>query len=106
MAGRVCFVGKQDHTFSTPGKTIWNGERGNNGITVVEDDVWIGTATIIMSGITIGKGSIVAAGSVVTKDIPACEIWGGVPAKKIRNRFKTEEQIKKHLIAINNMKNI
>ena len=106
MAGRVCFVGKQDHTFSTPGKTIWNGERGNNGITVVEDDVWIGTAAIIMSGITIGNGSIVAAGSVVTKDIPACEIWGGVPAKKIRNRFRTEEQIKKHLIAINNIKNI
>lgn len=97
MAGRVCFVGKQDHTFSTPGKTIWNGERGNNGITVVEDDVWIGTATIIMSGITIGKGSIVAAGSVVTKDIPACEIWGGIPAKKIRNRFKNEEDKLMHL---------
>ena len=49
---------------------------------------------------------MIGAGSIVTKDIPACEIWGGVPAKKIRNRFKTEEQIKKHLIAINDMKNI
>ena len=50
-----------------------------------------------MSGITIGKGSIVAAGSVVTKDIPACEIWGGIPAKKIRNRFKNEEDKLMHL---------
>lgn len=97
MASRVCFVGHQDHTFSTPGKTIWSGERGDNGITIVEDDVWIGTAAIIMSGVTIGKGSIVAAGAVVTKDIPSCEIWGGVPAKKICNRFETEEEKKYHL---------
>ena len=67
MAGRVCFVGRQDHTFSIPGKTIWSGERGDNGITIIEDDVWIGTAAIIMSGVTIGRGSIVAAGSVVRK---------------------------------------
>lgn len=53
-----------------------------------------------MSGITIGKGSIVAAGSVVTKDIPPCEIWGGIPAKKIRNRFNTEEEKKYHLSKI------
>ena len=97
MAGRVCFVGRQDHTFSTPGKTIWSGERGDNGITIIEDDVWIGTAAIIMSGVTIGKGSIVAAGSVVTKDIPPCEIWGGVPAKRIRDRFEKEEEREYHL---------
>ena len=41
-----------------------------------------------MSGITIGKGSIVAAGSVVTKDIPACEIWGGIPAKRFVTDLK------------------
>lgn len=97
MAGRVCFVGRQDHTFDLPGRTIWQGERGKNGITVVEDDVWIGTASIIMSGVRIGTGSIVAAGSVVTKDIPPCEIWGGVPAKKIRNRFHLNKEKEKHL---------
>lgn len=101
MAGRVCFVGKQDHTFSTPGRTIWEGERGDNGTTVVEDDVWIGTAAIIMSGITIGRGSIIAAGSVVTKDIPPCEIWGGVPARKIRDRFVSVEDKEKHLLLLN-----
>ena len=42
------------------------------------------------------KGSIIAAGSVVTKDIPSCEIWGGVPAKKIKNRFNTEKE-KEHI---------
>ena len=76
MAGKVSFVGKHDHTFNIPGKTIWQGERGDNGITIVENDVWIGTGSIIISGVKIGKGSIVAAGSIVTKDIPSCEIWG------------------------------
>ena len=84
-----------------PGKTIWSGERGDNGITIIEDDVWIGTAAIIMSGVTIGRGSIVAAGSVVTKDIPSCEIWGGVPARKIRDRFETEEEKKYHICHAN-----
>ena len=86
---------------SIPGKTIWSGERGDNGITIIEDDVWIGTAAIIMSGVTIGRGSIVAAGSVVTKDIPSCEIWGGVPARKIRDRFETEEEKKYHICHAN-----
>lgn len=97
MAGQVSFVGKHDHTFNIPGKTIWQGERGDNGITIIEDDVWIGTGSIIMSGVTIGKGSIVAAGSIVTKDIPPCEIWGGNPAKKIKDRFDTLEDKQYHL---------
>ena len=97
MAGNVQFVGKHDHTFSMPGVTIWNGERGDNGVTIVEDDVWIGTASIIISGTTIGKGSIVAAGSVVTCDIPPCEIWAGIPAKKIKDRFDSEADKRKHL---------
>ena len=39
-----------------------------------------------MSGVTIGRGAVVAAGAVVTKDIPPYEVWGGVPAKKIKDR--------------------
>lgn len=97
MAGNVQFVGKHDHTFSVPGVTIWDGERGDNGITVVEDDVWIGTSSIVISGVTIGKGSIVAAGSVVTCNIPPCEIWAGIPAKKIKDRFDSEADKRKHL---------
>lgn len=47
---------------------------------------WIGTGAIVLQGVTIGDGAVVAAGAVVTKDIPAYEIWGGVPAKFIRKR--------------------
>jgi maltose O-acetyltransferase len=53
---------------------------------IIEDDVWIGTRVIILPGVRIGKGSIVAAGSVVTKDIPKYSIVGGVPAKTIKTR--------------------
>jgi len=55
--------------------------------TVIEADAWIGFGTIVMQGIRVGRGSVVAAGSVVTKDVPPYEIWGGVPARKIRDRF-------------------
>ena len=48
MAGNVQFVGRHDHSFSTPGVTIWDGERGENGTTVVEDDVWLGASVIVI----------------------------------------------------------
>jgi acetyltransferase-like isoleucine patch superfamily enzyme len=51
------------------------------------DDVWIGYGSTILSGVTIGQGSIVAACSVVTNDIPPYTIYGGNPAKFIKNRF-------------------
>lgn len=47
---------------------------------------WIGTGATVLQGINIGDGAIVAAGAVVTKDIPSYEVWGGVPAKFIRKR--------------------
>lgn len=96
VGGGVHFVGRRDHAFEEPGKTIWSGERGNNGVIEVGDDVWIGSAAVILSGVRIGKGAIIAAGSVLTHDVPPCEIWGGNPARKIRDRF-TEEDTKKHL---------
>ena len=52
----------------------------------VGDYVWIGTGTIVLQGVTIGEGSVIADGAVVTKDIPPYEVWGGVPAKHIRMR--------------------
>ncbi len=97
MAGRVCFVGKHDHTFDIPGQLIWDGERGDNGTTIVEDDVWIGHRVTIVGPVKIGAGSIIAAGAVVVSDVPSCEIWGGVPAKKIADRFLEESDKNKHL---------
>lgn len=46
--------------------------------------VWIGANAVILRGVSIGDGAIVVAGAVVKHDIPAHEIWGGIPAKKIK----------------------
>jgi virginiamycin A acetyltransferase len=58
------------------------------GPIIIGDDVWIGCNSIILSGIKIGQGAIVAAGSVVTKDVPPYAIVGGSPAQIIRYRFE------------------
>jgi acetyltransferase-like isoleucine patch superfamily enzyme len=55
--------------------------------TIIGNDVWIGRRAIIISGINIGNGSVVAAGAVVTKDVPAYSIVAGVPARVIKYRF-------------------
>ena len=55
------------------------------GSIIVEDDVWIGAGVIIVQGVTIHRGAIIAAGSVVTKDVETNTIVGGVPAKFIKN---------------------
>jgi len=62
----------------------------SNGPIVVDDEVWIGTDARIFSGVRIGKAAIVAAGSIVTKDVPPYAIVGGNPAKLIRYRFPEE----------------
>ncbi len=54
---------------------------------IIGSDVWIGARVIVMDGVTIGHGAVVAAGAVVTKDVPPYAIVGGVPAKVIRYRF-------------------
>jgi acetyltransferase-like isoleucine patch superfamily enzyme len=53
----------------------------------IEDDVWLGADVIVLKGVTIGSGAIVAAGAVVNKSIPANQIWGGVPCKFIKERI-------------------
>lgn len=50
---------------------------------IIEDDVWVGANVIILGNVTIGKGSIIGAGSVVTKNIPSNEVWAGNPARFI-----------------------
>ena len=60
---------------------------------VVEDDVWLAARVTVLPGVTIGKGSVVAAGAVVTKDVPPFTLVGGVPAKVIRS-LEVEENSK------------
>ncbi len=55
---------------------------------IIEDDVWIGARAIILPGVTIGKGSIVGAAAVVTKDVEPYSVVGGIPAKLIKKRVE------------------
>ncbi len=59
----------------------------NKGDTVIGNDVWIGYEAIVMQGVKIGDGAVIGTRAVVTKDVPAYTIVGGVPAKPIRKRF-------------------
>lgn len=64
-----------------------NSEAFTKGEIIIGDDVWIGTNSIVLSGVTIGQGSVVAAGSVVTKSFPPYSVIGGNPAKLIKKRL-------------------
>lgn len=75
-----------DHDHGTNlGKLIYD-QIGIGNPIKIGSDVWLGCNVIVLKGVIIGDGAIVAAGAVVTKSIPAYEIWGGVPAKKIGHR--------------------
>lgn len=54
--------------------------------TIIEDDVWFGANAVVIGGVRIGKGSIIGAGAVVTRDVEPYSVMGGVPAKLIRKR--------------------
>lgn len=85
-----------DHNYKVAGiPTVFAG-RDVTRPTNIGDDVWVGAGSIIMAGVTIGDGAIIAAGSVVTKDVEAYCIYGGTPAKKIKERFSDEER-RKHI---------
>ncbi len=62
----------------------------HKGDIIVGNDVWIGRESVIMPGVTIGDGAIIAAYSVVTKDVPAYTVASGNPAAFIKNRFDDE----------------
>jgi acetyltransferase-like isoleucine patch superfamily enzyme len=88
-----------DHNTSMIGKYMFDVKDKlyeNDLPIIINDDVWIGTGVIILKGVTIGEGSIVAAGSLVNKNIPPYTIVAGVPARIIKKRF-SESQIKKHI---------
>jgi len=95
FAKNVSIIG-DDHVFDKVGVPMIFSGRPVRKKTTIGDDVWIGQNSIIMCGVSIGSGSIVAAGSVVTKNIPEGQIWAGIPAKYIKDRFLSVEEWENH----------
>lgn len=96
MFGPGVTISTGDHNISRPGifikdNLVKNPE--NDLPVVIEDDVWIGSNVIILKGITIGRGSVVAAGSLVTRNVPPYCIFAGLPAKMMKHRFTQAEVI-------------
>jgi len=104
-ADNVCFAGN-DHIYDKIGLPVINSGLPKPKTTVIGDDVWIGHNVTILRGVKIGDGAIIAAGSVVTKDIMPFTINGGVPSKTIKMRFNSEKDREEHLKAIKNERNI
>jgi chloramphenicol O-acetyltransferase type B len=106
FGNRVAVVGKYDHHYQQIGTPIrlasairdidysW---KGLNLVTKIGNDVWVGYGSTIIQGIQINDGAIIAAGSVVTKDVEPYCIYGGNPAKKITNRFVSINDLEKHI---------
>ena len=110
LGNKVGLVGKYDHNYQQVGvptilasriiDTDYNW-KGISSKVIIEDDVWVGYGSIILTGVKIGQGSIIAAGSVVISDVEPYSIYGGVPAKKLRDRFENHEDLRKHIDLFN-----
>ena len=90
----IILLSKEDNKYqgisSKEIKSNYLKENAKNDVNIViDDDVWIGYGATIMSGVHIGQGAVVAAGAVVTKNVPPYAIVGGVPAKLIKYRFSS-----------------
>ena len=96
MFGSGVHIHGGNHIYNIPGVFMdeVKKEDGHDGKVLIQDDVWIGSNAIIVAGgknLTIGEGSIIAAGAIVTKDVEPFSIMAGIPAKKIKERFEGHE---------------
>lgn len=91
LAAHVGLIARDAHSTDIVGTTMFEGPRGDAGMVVVEDDVWIGYGAIVLSGVTIGRGAVVAAGSLVTKDVPPYAFVVGSPARIVKQRFSPDQ---------------
>ena len=99
IASHVALLSRYPHRYDVVGTSMFQSPRGDKGEIIIEDDVWIGFGAIIMSGIRIGRGSIIAAGSVVLNDVPPYSILIQKRNQELRRRFSSE-QIKQHEIEL------
>ncbi|MFH0863476.1 MAG: acyltransferase [Candidatus Gottesmanbacteria bacterium] len=84
ISNNVC-VFTSSHSFQKRDKPM-RFQAITQGRIVIEDDAWIGVNAVIMPGVTVGKGAIIAANAVVTNDVESYSIVGGIPAKLIKYR--------------------
>jgi len=77
----------ENHVFRSVERTIKSQGVAREGV-IIEDDCWIGSGSTILAGVRIGRGSIVAAGAVVTDDVAPFSVVGGVPARVLKSRIK------------------
>jgi acetyltransferase-like isoleucine patch superfamily enzyme len=80
--GPNCVLYSHDHDYTSASSAAWKGGLICKDITI-EDGAWVGSGVTILPGVKIGKRAVIAAGAVVTKNVPAHTIWGGVPAMQI-----------------------
>ncbi len=73
-----------------------NKPKGYDKDVIIEKDVWIGCNVTLLAGVTVGRGSIIAAGALINKDVPPYAVVGGIPAKVIKFRWETIEEILQH----------
>lgn len=85
LIGAYSYIITANHRFSS--RSIPIRQQGYEGAPIhIGQDVWLGCHVVVLPGVIIGDGAVIAAGAVVTKNIPAYEVWGGLPAKKISER--------------------
>ncbi len=85
MFGPGVSIFSEDHRFTDVSKPMIEQPEIRKGV-IIEDDVWVGTRAVILGGVTIGRGSIIAAGSIVKSSVPPYSIVAGVPGKIIKSR--------------------
>ncbi|HXW01547.1 MAG TPA: DapH/DapD/GlmU-related protein, partial [Anaerolineae bacterium] len=85
IAPRCAFMPYQ-HNWADTSRPMREQPLISRGDIVLEDDVWLGANACVLDGVTIGRGAIIGAGAVVTKDVPSYAIAGGVPAHVIKFR--------------------
>ena len=100
FASRVSIVGG-DHRFDVVGTPIRDTGRAERKGVIIGKDCWLGHGVTVLDGVEIGEGAIIAACSVVTKSAEPYGVYAGVPAKKIKNRFDNDSDIKLHSKSIN-----
>lgn len=109
IADRVALVGRDDHDFRavgipmrftpqvspTMGQMPAHVDAARHRVRI-EDDVWLGFGCLVLSGVTIGRGAVVAAGAVVSRDVAAYDIVAGNPARPVGRRFDDAQTIAEH----------